>query len=92
MKTDGRIVIGGDLIFCSVMTVLGQILEKMAGHTQVTIDMSKVKAVDSAALAMLLECMREAKKHTQSLSIIAVPQSLRVLAKVSGLDTIIPLK
>ena len=56
-----------------------------------TFDFSSVKELDSAALAYILACQREAKRLGKSLHCSNVPENLKNLAALYGVDTFIPI-
>ncbi len=54
-------------------------------------DFSSVKELDSAALAYILACQREAQRLGKSLHCSNVPENLKNLAALYGVDTFIPI-
>jgi phospholipid transport system transporter-binding protein len=57
-----------------------------------TLNLQAVSHADSAALAYLMAVMRLAKQKKMSLQIIHMPKALQDLAKVSGIESLLPLK
>ena len=59
-----------------------------AGET--VFDLGGVKAADSSGVAMLLAWQRRAQKAGQRLSFINVPENVRTLAALYGVDSLLP--
>ena len=55
----------------------------------VTLDLSQVKSGDSVGVALLIEWLRWANKEQQHLSFTNIPDSLRDIIRVSGLESVI---
>ncbi|MDG1750723.1 MAG: STAS domain-containing protein [Thalassotalea sp.] len=70
--------------------------EKKAAHLiskEITLlDLSAVSRVDTAGLAWLLLVLEQAKKQHQDIHFINIPQELIKLAKLSAVDTFLPIK
>jgi phospholipid transport system transporter-binding protein len=59
-----------------------------AGET--VFDLGGVKAADSSGVAMLLAWQRRAQQAGQRLSFINVPENVRTLAALYGVDSLLP--
>ena len=57
--------------------------------TGVVIDASALQQFDSSALAVLLECQRQAQAWGRGFAVRHVPTKLTALAKLYGLDTLL---
>jgi phospholipid transport system transporter-binding protein len=55
----------------------------------VVIDASGLQNIDSAALAVLLECRRLAQAWGKSFAVRQAPSKLAALAKLYGVDTLL---
>jgi phospholipid transport system transporter-binding protein len=55
----------------------------------VVIDASSLQNIDSAALAVLLECQRLAQAWGKSFTVRQAPPKLAALAKLYGVDTLL---
>lgn len=53
------------------------------------IDFANVEAIDSATVALLLAWVRRAKASSRSLSLVNVPNNLKSLIKLYGVEAII---
>lgn len=58
---------------------------------RLTFDLAGVQRVDSAGLALLLEWLREARRRSKEIRFQNIPGQLAAIAKVSGLNDILPL-
>ncbi len=61
------------------------------GQTALTVDMSGVEAVDSAAVSLMLTWMREAGRSNVNLTFTNVPENLLSLAHLYGVSEVLPL-
>jgi phospholipid transport system transporter-binding protein len=55
-----------------------------------TIDLGEVNEMDSALLAVLLAWLREARSASRTLSFVNLPESLRTIAQLYGVDGLLP--
>jgi len=60
------------------------------GARELDIDLSAVKRADSAGLALLVEWTRQARENGQRIRFLNLPEQLLAIARVSGLDTMLP--
>ncbi|MCW8109463.1 STAS domain-containing protein [Alteromonas ponticola] len=65
--------------------------ENLITSSQCEFDLSSVERVDSAGLAWLVNAVRDGRTHGVKLTLTDVPTKLVKLAKISGLDTLLPL-
>ena len=80
--------IGGELDYLDEGT-LAQALRAEAG-TSVVADASNLQAFDSSALAVLLDCRREALAAGKTFSVHQLPPRLRELAALYGVAELLP--
>lgn len=66
--------------------------KKLIDTGNCTFDLSDVERVDSAGLAWLINAVRDARHHDVSVVISEPPEKLLKLAKISDVDTLLPLK
>jgi phospholipid transport system transporter-binding protein len=72
---------------CTRMLVLALRAEP---DSSVVVDATALQQFDSSALAVLLECRREALALGKSLSVKAMPSRLRELAALYGMGELLP--
>jgi phospholipid transport system transporter-binding protein len=72
------------------LAMLSQAL-KREPEADVVIDASSLQQFDSAALAVLLECQRQAKAWGKGFAVRHTPPKLAALAKLYGVDALMKL-
>jgi phospholipid transport system transporter-binding protein len=55
------------------------------------VDLSEVTEMDSSLLGALIEWLRYAKTKQRELSFTNLPEGLRTIARLYGVDTLLPL-
>jgi phospholipid transport system transporter-binding protein len=87
----------GERMLLSGVVKLGnvaQLLEEGRRHVDEgvrIIDLGEVTEMDSALLALLLAWLREAKARSRTLEFARLPESLRTIARLYGVDDLIPV-
>lgn len=61
----------------------------MAAAGDLEVDLSGVSGFDSAALALVLDWMRESAAHGRKLTLTSIPPELRSLAELYGVDDLL---
>lgn len=88
----GSYLVSGTLTFATVPRVYKETSDLFAGTTlALTLDLGAVRHTDSAGLALLVEWMRQAKQKDKTITFQNIPPQMLAIAKVSGLDTVLPL-
>jgi len=64
-------------------------LQRLAGE-DLLVDFSRVESVDSAALGMLLGWVRAAQRGKSELLVTGLPEDLLSLARLYGVDNLLP--
>lgn len=85
----GRFRVSGPLVLDTVTEVLRQSDLKFAGNQRLEIDLRAVTESDSAGLALLIEWLRRARAHKQSVDLVGLPQQLTALARISELEDLL---
>jgi len=88
---EGRLAIHGELSFASVPGVWAQWQALGGEEAGLDIDLSDVQRSDSAGLALLVEGLRRARQTGKSIRFFNIPAQMLAMARVSGLDEILPL-
>ena len=87
----------GERMLVSGSVTLGnvaQLLEEGRRHVDEgvrIVDLGEVTEMDSALLALLLAWLRDAKTHGHPLEFARLPESLRTIARLYGVDELIPV-
>jgi phospholipid transport system transporter-binding protein len=87
----GRLAIHGELNFASVPGVWAQWQALGQARAGMDIDLSDVQRSDSAGLALLVECLRQAQQTGKSIRFFNIPTQMLAMARVSSLDQVLPL-
>lgn len=90
--SEGRIAIHGDLSFDSVPGLWGELQALISQQADFDLELARVKRSDSAGLALLVECQRLAGETGRKLRFFNIPDQMLAIARVSGLDEILPLQ
>jgi len=89
---NGRLEFCGDLSFDSVAGLWRQCRTQFLDREALDIDLSGVQRSDSAGVALLVECLRQAHQSGKVLRFFNIPTQMLALARVSSLDQVLPLQ
>ncbi len=87
--TPGTLALSGVLTFDTAAAVLQAIQSALTSATPVRLDLAGVSQSDSAGLACVLAVVAEADRRGQSVQVVHMPASMRVLAQVCEVDGLI---
>jgi phospholipid transport system transporter-binding protein len=90
-EKEGVLHLGGELTFLTAKDIVSQAKMMVEAMTVLNLDFSEVTRSDSAALAILVDWMRIAKKESKAIIFHNVPQQILAIANASGLDEFLPL-
>jgi len=86
---NGRFRVTGPVVF----TTAGELLEisrrLFTGSAAVCVDLDGITDVDSAALALLIEWLKQARQQQCMIHIEHVPDKLMAIARLTGVEDII---
>ena len=85
------IVVEGEMTIETVPAMVQALAPHLKKGGVQNVDLSKVSEVDSSAVALLLEWQRQAGADGSSLCWLNVPSSLENLAKLYGVQELLPL-
>ncbi|MCX4025718.1 STAS domain-containing protein [Endozoicomonas sp. SM1973] len=89
----GQLKLVGRVTFGAAVNIEQQGRELLIKQTgSCTVDLAEVEEAGSAALSVLLSWMRQSHHLSISLSIVNMPIDLYDLARVSGLDAVLPIQ
>lgn len=87
---EGRFRLNGDLDFDSVPPLLSASATLFASPANnVVVDLSGVRRTTSVGLALMLEWKKQASRVNKTVEYQNVPQQMKAMATVSGLDEIL---
>ena len=91
IRRDGRrMVVGGPVTLANVSTILEE-GRRHLGEGVRMVDLSEVTDLDSSLLAALLAWLRDAKAKQFELAFTNLPEALRTIARLYGVDGLLPL-
>ena len=89
----GRFRVSGHLTFATAGALLrDSAVLWQGGESSLTVDLDGVERADSAGLALLVEWMRTARDAGTAIRFQNIPDQLWAIARVGGLDDILPLQ
>ncbi len=88
----GRVEIHGDLSFESVPGLWSRCYSLISERDELEIDLDQVARSDSAGLALLVECLRQAHQSGKAVRFLNIPAQMLAMARVSSLDEVLPLQ
>lgn len=83
-----RLIVRGAMTVDTVSALLAEGLALLAGEMEV--DLGEVGEVDSSAISLLFEWLRQAKAHNAAIAYINLPPTLISLATLYGVLDLIP--
>jgi phospholipid transport system transporter-binding protein len=86
-----RITLSGPVTLANAARVLEEGRQHFAEGVR-TVDLGEVTELDSALLALALAWLRDARQGKRELSLANVPEALRTLSKLYGVEDLLALK
>jgi phospholipid transport system transporter-binding protein len=86
-----RMIISGAVTLANVAGLLEEGRRHLAEGVE-AVDLGEVREMDSALLALLLAWMRDARARERTLSFTNLPESLRTIAQLYGVDRLLPAR
>ncbi len=87
----GLIRVSGVLDFQSVPALWGECANLFDTQADLQVDLSRVERSNSAGLAFLITCLREAERRGKGIHFANIPEQMLAIARVSGVDTLLAL-
>ncbi len=88
---DGGFLLSGALTFDTVPALWRQSTAQFNNADALTLDLQGITHTDSAGLALLIEWMRTARNRNKTIAFRNIPPQMLAIAKVSGVEQILPL-
>lgn len=88
---NNHLQVTGVLHYANVMSVLHKSMDLLPSLNQITIDLSGVTAANSAAVGLLVEWIKYAKKVNKPIQFSGLSDHLISLIKAAHLDVVIPI-
>jgi phospholipid transport system transporter-binding protein len=89
-RESGRIVVSGPVTLDNVAAVLEEARRHLEEGVR-TVDLGEVTEMDSSLLAAMLAWLRDARRRGRELAFTNIPESLRTIARLYGVDGILPV-
>jgi phospholipid transport system transporter-binding protein len=89
-REGARLVVSGPVTLANVAALLEEGRRHLAEGVK-TVDLGEVSEMDSALLALLLAWLRDARAREQALAFTNLPESLRTIAQLYGVDRLLPV-
>jgi len=91
IRRDGtRMVLSGAITLANVAGVLEEGRRYLEDGVR-TVDLGEVTEMDSALLALLLAWLRDARSRKRDIAFANLPESLRTIARLYGVDALLPV-
>jgi phospholipid transport system transporter-binding protein len=84
-----RMIVSGPATLANAAALLEEGRRHLADGVQ-TVDLGEVSEMDSALLALLLAWLRDARQRERPLAFAHLPESLRTIARLYGVDRLLP--
>jgi len=88
-REGARLILSGAVTLANVAALLEEGRRHLAEGVQL-VDLGEVSEMDSALLALLLAWIRDAKARDKPLALANLPESLRTIARLYGVDRLLP--
>lgn len=86
---EGCLIVSGELNFSTVVSVWNESQPLLAKYNVLSIDLSRITSANSAALALLLEWLKYAKRENKMISFKKTPLQIQSIASVAGVDQLL---
>jgi phospholipid transport system transporter-binding protein len=90
-REGARMVLSGAVTLGNAGGLLEEGRRHLAEGVQ-TVDLGEVSEMDSALLALLLAWLRDARSRGRELVFANLPESLNTIARLYGVDALLPVK
>ena len=85
---DSKIFVDGILNYDTVKRVFDESLPALSQQKKIQFDFSHVTKANSAALALMIEWKKYAKKHSMQISFENIPEKLKLILNASNLNNL----
>lgn len=83
--------IAGEVDLSWSQSIRKTILEALAKHTRVAIDLSAVEYIDSSGIAALVEGYQQARGKKQTFGLLNISKPVRSVLQLARLDRVFPI-
>ncbi len=89
-RKDNRLYLTGILTYATVPELLTQQKALLAYAETLEVDLQGISKSDSAGIALLIAWIRALREEERSIVFLNLPKQLQAMARVSGLEGILP--
>jgi phospholipid transport system transporter-binding protein len=89
-EEDGRYVIRGAITIANARSLLDESMNLFRNDGPLVVDFSGAEEVDSSAVSLMLEWMRQARRSNRQIRFCKLPANLKSLATLYGVLELIP--
>ena len=90
-QADQKAIFSGALTRATITRAFDKKYRKLVENKRVVLDLAKVNQIDTAGLAWILLLVELAAAKACDISLVNLPDDLLKLAKLSAVDTILPI-
>jgi anti-sigma B factor antagonist len=83
--------VAGEVDLSWSQTVRKAVLDALAAHTQVAVELSAVEYIDSSGIAALVEGFQQARGKKQLFGLLGVSKPVRSVLQLARLDRVFPM-
>ena len=91
-QTANKVVISGILTRATITRAFEKKYRQLVSDDNITFDLANVTQIDTAGLAWVLMLIEQAAMNACQIVLTNVPEDLLKLAKLSAVDTFLPLE
>ncbi len=91
-QAEQKAIISGALTRATITRAFDKKYRQLVDDKEVIIDLAKVSKIDTAGLAWILMLVELAAQNTCKITLINLPEDLLKLAKLSAVDTLLPIQ
>ena len=91
-QADQKAIFSGALTRATITRAFDKKYRQLVNGESITIDLAKVNKIDTAGLAWILLLIELAITKSCKISLINLPDDLLKLAKLSAVDTLLPIE
>jgi len=88
-REGARMIVSGAVTLANVAVLLEEGKRHLAEGVE-SVDLAEVSEMDSALLALLLTWLRDARLRERPLAFVNLPQSLKTIARLYGVNELLP--
>ena len=90
-RVEQKAIFSGALTRATITRAFDKKYRKLVDNEEIVLDLAKVSQVDTAGLAWILLLIELAAIKTCQISLVNLPNDLIKLAKLSAVDTLLPV-